>query len=423
MVGGLGHGGESSIGGVSRVASRDSCTCSSSPTATCPSRGARRGMAGLGRRRRLVVAADGGARRAVALGLRPDLVVGDRDSLDPAGIERLRPTGSRSASSPTRQGRVRHRARGARRPSTRARRGSRSSARSAARGSTTRWRTSGCSRYPRSRDGRSCCSMRATRVRAAHAPGPTAAPVERALPGDRATSSRCCRSAATSTGVTTAGLRYPLRDETLAPARPVASRTSVEAAAPRSTAPARPAARRRVRLLRSSPMSMPAGRRPGPRGRAPRRDRHDPPAGRPRGRWTVVYFYPEDDTPGCTTEACQFRDLHGDDRRPRAPRSGASARDGAGSHAAFRAKFGLPFTLLSDEDHAVAEALRRVGREEELRQDVHGDRPVDLPRRARRADRAGPGRRSRPTATRPRSWPPSSEARAAATGVTRGHRR
>ena len=45
-----------------------------------------------------------------------------------------------------------------------------------------------------------------------------------------------------------------------------------------------------------------------------------------RGRWTLVYFYPEDDTPGCTTEACQFRDLH--DRRSRraAPTSGASAR-------------------------------------------------------------------------------------------------
>jgi peroxiredoxin Q/BCP len=74
-----------------------------------------------------------------------------------------------------------------------------------------------------------------------------------------------------------------------------------------------------------------------------------------RGSWTVVYFYPEDDTPGCTTEACQFRDLHEDIGGLDAEIWGVSP-DGAGSHAAFRAKFGLPFTLLSDEDHAVAEA-------------------------------------------------------------------
>jgi thioredoxin-dependent peroxiredoxin len=74
-----------------------------------------------------------------------------------------------------------------------------------------------------------------------------------------------------------------------------------------------------------------------------------------RGSWTVVYFYPEDDTPGCTTEACQFRDLHEDIGGLDAEIWGVSP-DGAGRHAAFRAKFGLPFTLLSDEDHAVAEA-------------------------------------------------------------------
>jgi thioredoxin-dependent peroxiredoxin len=74
-----------------------------------------------------------------------------------------------------------------------------------------------------------------------------------------------------------------------------------------------------------------------------------------RGSWTVVYFYPRDDTPGCTTEACQFRDLTDDLRALDAEVWGISA-DGAGSHAAFRAKFGLEFPLLSDEDHAVTEA-------------------------------------------------------------------
>lgn len=73
-----------------------------------------------------------------------------------------------------------------------------------------------------------------------------------------------------------------------------------------------------------------------------------------RGRWTIVYFYPADDTPGCTTEACQFRDLHQATRDGGADVWGISP-DGAESHRRFRDKFGLPFTLLSDEDHAVAE--------------------------------------------------------------------
>jgi peroxiredoxin Q/BCP len=87
-----------------------------------------------------------------------------------------------------------------------------------------------------------------------------------------------------------------------------------------------------------------------------------------RGHWTVVYFYPEDDTPGCTTEACQFRDTHGTILDEDAEVWGISP-DGAKSHARFRAKFDLPFTLLSDEDHAIAEAYgawtlkSRFGRE------------------------------------------------------------
>jgi peroxiredoxin Q/BCP len=74
-----------------------------------------------------------------------------------------------------------------------------------------------------------------------------------------------------------------------------------------------------------------------------------------RGKWTLVYFYPEDDTPGCTTEACQFRDLH-----PVISGEGLTvwgvSPDGAASHAKFRSKFELPFTLLSDDGHKVADA-------------------------------------------------------------------
>ncbi|MGH2513384.1 MAG: peroxiredoxin [Candidatus Limnocylindrales bacterium] len=72
-----------------------------------------------------------------------------------------------------------------------------------------------------------------------------------------------------------------------------------------------------------------------------------------RGRWTVVYFYPEDDTAGCTTEACQFRDLHEPIQDEDADVWGISP-DGAASHLRFRDKYDLPFTLLSDEDHAAA---------------------------------------------------------------------
>lgn len=74
-----------------------------------------------------------------------------------------------------------------------------------------------------------------------------------------------------------------------------------------------------------------------------------------RGDWTIVYFYPKDDTPGCTVESCQFRDLDSAIRDAGAAVWGISP-DGAASHSRFRAKFNLPFTLLSDEDHAVADA-------------------------------------------------------------------
>lgn len=71
-------------------------------------------------------------------------------------------------------------------------------------------------------------------------------------------------------------------------------------------------------------------------------------------RWTIVYFYPQDDTPGCTVEACQFRDRY-DEIREVGAAVWAISPDGAASHRKFREKFGLPFVLLCDEDHAVAE--------------------------------------------------------------------
>ncbi len=73
------------------------------------------------------------------------------------------------------------------------------------------------------------------------------------------------------------------------------------------------------------------------------------------GRWLVLYFYPKDDTPGCTTEACAFRDDVFQFRRMNVALLGVSLDDVA-SHQEFAAKYHLPFPLLSDADGRVAEA-------------------------------------------------------------------
>jgi peroxiredoxin Q/BCP len=74
-----------------------------------------------------------------------------------------------------------------------------------------------------------------------------------------------------------------------------------------------------------------------------------------RGKPVVLYFYPKDDTPGCTAQACGIRDAWGEFEQRGAVVLGVSP-DSATSHVRFRDKYGLPFTLLADEDHAVAEA-------------------------------------------------------------------
>ena len=79
-----------------------------------------------------------------------------------------------------------------------------------------------------------------------------------------------------------------------------------------------------------------------------------------RGHFTVVYFYPADDTPGCTKEACAFRDNDAAFKNADTAVWGLSPQ-GPASKAAFRAKYGLPFTLLADEDHAVAGAYGAWG--------------------------------------------------------------
>jgi len=73
-----------------------------------------------------------------------------------------------------------------------------------------------------------------------------------------------------------------------------------------------------------------------------------------RGRPVVLYFYPKDDTPGCTAQACGIRDAWGDFEQRGAVVLGVSP-DAESSHVKFKEKYGLPFTLLADTDHHVAE--------------------------------------------------------------------
>ncbi|OJH42335.1 thioredoxin-dependent thiol peroxidase [Cystobacter ferrugineus] len=84
-------------------------------------------------------------------------------------------------------------------------------------------------------------------------------------------------------------------------------------------------------------------------------DGHDVSLSRLRGRHVVLYFYPKDNTPGCTQEACDFRDEHSALTAAGAVVLGVSP-DGAASHQKFAAKFSLPFPLLVDTGHQVCDA-------------------------------------------------------------------
>src|SRR6266540_2253132 len=73
-----------------------------------------------------------------------------------------------------------------------------------------------------------------------------------------------------------------------------------------------------------------------------------------RGKPVVLYFYPKDDTPGCTTQACGFRDTYSEFEQRGAVVLGVSPDDEA-SHVRFKEKYSLPFTLLADPEHEAAE--------------------------------------------------------------------
>ena len=73
------------------------------------------------------------------------------------------------------------------------------------------------------------------------------------------------------------------------------------------------------------------------------------------GKHVILYFYPKDDTPGCTQQACGFRDSYSEIEEKNAVVLGVSP-DSANSHQKFRTKYDLPFPLLPDTDHSIAEA-------------------------------------------------------------------
>jgi peroxiredoxin Q/BCP len=79
-----------------------------------------------------------------------------------------------------------------------------------------------------------------------------------------------------------------------------------------------------------------------------------------RGQRVVLYFYPRDDTPGCTKEACSFRDAFADFKKRDIRVLGVSV-DSEASHKKFTAKYKLPFTLLADPDHSIADAYGVYG--------------------------------------------------------------
>jgi peroxiredoxin Q/BCP len=90
-----------------------------------------------------------------------------------------------------------------------------------------------------------------------------------------------------------------------------------------------------------------------------------------RGQAVVLYFYPKDDTPGCTTEACNFRDDFSVYKNAGIVILGISP-DSVKSHTKFKNKFSLPFTLLADEDHAVCELYQVWGLKKFMGREYNG---------------------------------------------------
>jgi len=90
-----------------------------------------------------------------------------------------------------------------------------------------------------------------------------------------------------------------------------------------------------------------------------------------RGKPLILYFYPKDDTPGCTTEACKFRDDYSAYESANAVILGVSP-DSPKSHAKFKAKYQIPFTLLADDTHKVCELYGVWGKKKFMGKEYDG---------------------------------------------------
>lgn len=92
------------------------------------------------------------------------------------------------------------------------------------------------------------------------------------------------------------------------------------------------------------------------------------------GKPLVLYFYPKDDTPGCTSEAAQFSDFYDDFKQKGAEVIGVS-RDSVASHQKFKEKYGIPFRLLADEDSKLSDAFGVV-----VEKNMYGKKTAGLAR-------------------------------------------
>jgi peroxiredoxin Q/BCP len=90
-----------------------------------------------------------------------------------------------------------------------------------------------------------------------------------------------------------------------------------------------------------------------------------------RGHPVILYFYPKDDTPGCTTEACNFRDDYSQYIQAGITILGVSP-DSSKSHAKFKTKYGLPFTLLADDGHKICELYKVWGTKKNYGREYQG---------------------------------------------------
>jgi len=96
-----------------------------------------------------------------------------------------------------------------------------------------------------------------------------------------------------------------------------------------------------------------------------------------RGKWALLYFYPKDDTTGCTAEACSLRDNWNGFKKLKAVVIGVSV-DPVKSHAKFVAKYDLPFTLLSDEDHAIVDMYGVWGKKKFMGREYMGTKRMSF---------------------------------------------